>query len=119
MLIAELQLVSSELDHWNNGCTGEHFTNFWNLEFEAENEQQLIQKMTAYFLCDSSYFQFNSCDEAGRIDVQLQTKDKFDTFPMSKHDLGLFMGNAIIGYLTTFSFQVFQQTIYTLQTESE
>lgn len=119
MLIAKMQIVSSELDHWENGCTGMDSVSNWELEFKAENEQELIQKMTAYFMCDSSYFIFNSCDENGRIDVQLQTKEKFDSFPMSKHDLELFKDGEIEAYLTTFSFQVYQQTIYTLQTESE
>lgn len=119
MLVAKMQIVYSELDHWENGCTDDNLVNHWDLEFKAKNEQELIQKMTAYFLCESSYFQFNSCDEDGRIDVRLQTKNKFDTFPMSKHELELFKDGGIIAYLTTFTFQVYRQTIYTLQTESE
>lgn len=114
-----MQIVSSELDHWEKGCTGKDSVSNWELEFSADSEQKLIQKMTSYFLCDSNYFIFNSCDENGRIDVQLQTKEKFDSFPMSKHDLELFKGGEIAAYLTTFSFQVYEQTIYTLQTESE
>lgn len=119
MLLAKMQIVSSELDHWENGCTGKDSVNNWELEFIADSEQELIQKMTAYFMCDSSYFIFNSCDENGRIDVQLQTKDKFDSFPMAKHDLELFKDGEIDAYLTTFSFQVYEQSIYTLKTESE
>lgn len=119
MLIAKMQIVSSGLDHWTNGCTGSDSVSNWELEFEAENEQELIKKMAAYFLCNSSYFIFNSCGENGRIDVQLQTKEKFDSFPMSKHELELFKAGEIIGYLTTFTFQVYKQTIYTLITENE
>lgn len=119
MLVAKMQIVTSEIDHWENGCIGKCHMGHWDLEFKAENEQELIQKMTSYFMCDSSYFQFNTCDVNGRIDVQLQTKEEFDSFPMSKNDFELFKDGEIEAYLTTFTFQVFQQTIYTLQTESE
>jgi len=117
MLLAKLQIVFSELDHYENGCTGQHFTGHWDLSFNAENEQVLIEKMTAYFLCTSDYFQFNACDEVGRTDIQLQTVNKFDEFPMNKGNLERFKDGKIEAYLTTFSFQVYEQKPFNLITK--
>jgi hypothetical protein len=117
MLKAKLQIVSSELDHWKNGCTGEHFTNFWDLEFEAKNEQKLIDKITSHFNITVDYLQFNACEEIGRLDVQLQTLDKFDEFQMNASELKEFKLGNIQAYLTTFTFQVFEQLPFNLTTK--
>jgi hypothetical protein len=117
MLIAKLQLVSSELDHWENGCTGEHSVNFWDLEFKAENEQQLIDKITSYFGVTVDYLQFNACEEIGRLDVQLQTLSMFDEFQLTKSELEEFKVGSIKAYLTTFSFQVYEQLPFNLATK--
>jgi len=109
MLLAKLQLVSSELDHWDNGCTGEHSVNFWDLEFKAENEQKLVDEITSYFHVTVDHLQFNCCNEIGRIDVQLQTLNPFDDFQLSKNQFFEFKRGNIPAYLTTFSFQVFEQ----------
>jgi hypothetical protein len=117
MLIAKLQLVSSELDHWENGCTGEYSVNFWDLEFKAENEQKLIDKITSHFDVTVDHLQFNACEEIGRLDVQLQTLDKFDEFQLSKNQFDEFKRGYIKAYLTTFSFQVYEQLPFNLITE--
>jgi len=117
MLIAKLQLVSSELDHWENGCTGEHSINLWDLEFISDTEQELIEKITSHFEITKDYLQFNSCDETGRLDVQLQTLKQFDEFQLSKNQLKEFKLGNIEAYLTTFSFQVFEQKPFNLITK--
>lgn len=117
MLVSKLQLVSSELDHWENGCTGEHSVNFWDLEFNAENEQKLIDKITSYFGVTVDYLQFNSCDEIGRLDVQLQTLHMFDEYQLTKSELEEFKVGNIQAYLTAFSFHVYEQVPFNLTTK--
>jgi hypothetical protein len=117
MLIAKLQLVSSELDHWENGCTGEYSVNFWDLEFKAETEQKLIDKITSHFGVTVDYLLFNACEEIGRLDVQLQTLNMFDEYQLTKSELEEFKLGNIKAYLTTFSFQVFEQLPFNLTTK--
>jgi hypothetical protein len=116
MLIAKLQIVSSELDHWENGCTGKHSVNLWDLEFKAENEQKLLDKITSHFDVTVDHLQFNACDEIGRIDVQLQTLNQFDEFQLIASELEEFKLGNIQAYLTTFSFQVYEQLPFNLTT---
>lgn len=118
MLVAKLLVVSSELDNWENGCTGEYFASSWEITFTADNQGELIQKMLVYFrIQDRSHLSLNSCDEAGRIDVTFNTLNKFDTCPIDNDELERFKRGEISAYLTTFTFYVRESKPYFLAEE--
>lgn len=118
MLIAKLAVVSSELDNWENGCTGECFASCWKITFKSDNQGEIIQKMLSYFrIPDRSYLSLNSCDEDGRIDVTFNTLEKFDTSPIDNDELEQFKKGEISTYLTTFTFYVRESKPYFLAEE--
>lgn len=63
-------LVLKEQDDFNNGCLPETQTSLaLDLTIKAETKRGIISKLKENF--PSNDFEFNACDEIGRVDIQV------------------------------------------------
>lgn len=93
----------SELDNWENGCTGEYSAQFVRYPSEFKDKQQAIKfvKDIAGEI-DEDNFEFNACEEAGRIDVQIQENENGER--LTQQEWEDFKQGKIKAYLVTYSF---------------
>ena len=65
-------LKFAEVDIYKEGCQPETgVSHECDIEFKAESPSQLIEKIKEFFEVDDDALLLNSCDEIGRIDVQV------------------------------------------------
>lgn len=112
MLVCNGYLKFSELDSWENGCSGECETIFVKYQIESKNKEEAIQQVKDITgeTCDDA-IELNSCDEPGRVDVQVQedehgnrlTQDQWEEFKQGR----------IKAYLVTYSFLFKQLETFT------
>lgn len=116
MLIAKLQCVTSEKDHYKNGCDGEIMENFWKWEIQAENQEKLLSKIASEFYRVSvDNIAVNPCeDEPNRLDVQLTTSEEFSTLASSDRELEEWKQEKRVAFNTCFTFLVFEVKPFTL-----
>lgn len=116
MLIAELQYVMSEKDHYENGCNGKIMENYWKWEIQAENEEQLLSKIAnEFYRVSVDNIVINPCgDELNRLDVQLTTSEEFSTLACDEWELIEWKQGKREAFLTCFTFLVFEVNPFTL-----
>ena len=103
MLYTNGFLKHSELDNWGNGCTGECNSYFVEYPGKFKDKQQAIEfikNITGEI--DEDSFEFNACDEPGRVDVQVQENENGDRLTQQEWDD--FKQGKINSYLVTYSF---------------
>ena len=72
---AEFGLVHSDLDNYQNGCTGKGSSRFIEpIVLKAETLSRLIEIVCKHFNVEKDALLLNSCEELGRVDVQTYTK---------------------------------------------
>jgi hypothetical protein len=95
----------SELDTWQNGCTGKVLTEFNPEFFQASNTvKSLVDLLCIEFL--TSDFELDACEENGRIDLQCWQLKPFDVRKVSDTHLTKWKIGKLDLYLTTYSFHV-------------
>lgn len=59
----------SELDNWENGCEGVGNDDYINYTLQSETLEGILKQLGEF--CDSFDWELNSCDEIGRVDIQV------------------------------------------------
>lgn len=96
----------SEEDNWENGCIGNSSSYFVNYNIRGSKEEIIrqIQDITGEISTDN--FDFNSCDEQGRIDIQIQENENGER--LTEKEWEQFKSGEINTYLSTYSFQFYK-----------
>lgn len=112
--IVQGYMAIAELDNFENGCHGKSQTEFvkasdW--ECKADTLKELVQKLTSEFNGENDCVMLNSCEELGRIDLQVYQRQAFDNAKPSAKTLENWKAGKIDIYLTDYIFNVQQVTI--------
>lgn len=100
----------SELDSFENGCHGKSQyesvrASDWSCE--ADSFQDLIDNLKREFKATSNDdFLLNSCDELGRLDLQVYQREAFNCARVSEASIESWKAGKIDLYLTCYTFQV-------------
>jgi hypothetical protein len=92
-----------ERDNWENGCTDTVQSYFVSDYFECATKEEAIQyckDVTGE--TDEGALDLNSCDEPGRIDIQVQEDENGNRLTQLQWDQ--FKAGEIDTYLATYSF---------------
>lgn len=93
----------SEEDNWENGCSLDATFFSGNDRFAAETQDELIQKLMDFSGADDrENVLINSCDDLGRIDIQVYENEY--AYPASKAEMERFKLNDARIWLSTYSF---------------
>lgn len=67
-----------EVDDFENGCDPDTSQSYFDTQFniQAETELELVEKVKGFFNTEDDSIVLNSCDEDGRIDVQLMEDEE-------------------------------------------
>lgn len=98
----------SEIDDYNNGCTGEYNCSNGNDSFQSETIEDLIEQLKQFTGHDDILI--NSCEEDGRIDIQ--GMEDSNNMVASEHDLELWRKGTIDLYSVCYTFQVYKSEKY-------
>lgn len=98
----------AEEDNWENGCSLDSSTAFDGRDnFHAETETELIEKLMAFTgETEKQNVLINSCDEDGRLDIQVYENENGER--ASEREMELFKKNECRIWLATYTFQVSQ-----------
>lgn len=92
--------------NWESGCIGNCASYFIDHEIKGDREEVIrqIKDITGEISTDN--FDFNSCDEQGRIDISLQENENGERLTEKEWDK--FKSGEINTYLATYTFQFYQ-----------
>lgn len=103
-------LAHSEQDNYKDGCHGKCLTKFTpNNSFiiTADSMKSLINKLQIEFSSkDINDFLFNSCDEMGRLDLQVIQRVPFECAKPSSKTIEEWKAGEIDLWLTCYTFNV-------------
>ena len=101
-------IAHSEIDNWDQGCIGPAKTE-WGDGFTLESDSiaGLLEKLSADFCATSNDgFLLDSCDEDGRLDLQVYQREPFKIGKPSEATIAKWKAGGIDLWLTCYSFQV-------------
>lgn len=104
-------IAFSEQDNYENGCILETSQTEFNDHYEckADNLKDLIAKLTLEFSASSvEDFLFDSCDELGRLDLQVYQTKPFHCSKPNSSTLDQWKQGKRDMWLTCYSFKVIQ-----------
>lgn len=102
----------SEKDKYLKGCYGETLHEWGKIDIKASTITKLLQKLQEEFNCTRDDILLNSCDELGRIDVQVLQLKAFNRHKISEKNYNKFKNGEIDLWFTTY-------TVYVEMTVSE
>lgn len=101
-------LKIAELDHFENGCTGQAQTTWIDVRASGETLDEVKTAVRDFCMCDEDALEINACDEAGRIDAQVT--ENAEGYPPSDFELAQWREGELELYAVTYSFQFEQVT---------
>ena len=102
----------SEKDNWENGCTGEIIYEYINSPVQVNTKEDAIRYCLDFTgEINRDNIEFNSCDEPGRIDIQVQEDDCGNR--LTEEQWELFKKGKIDSYLVTYSSYFVEQVEFT------
>lgn len=101
-------IAHSEIDNWDQGCIGPAKTE-WGDGFTLESDSiaGLLEKLSADFCATSNDdFLLDSCDEDGRLDLQVYQREPFKIGKPSEDTVIKWKAGEIDLWFTCYSFHV-------------
>ncbi len=98
-------LKMTEEDTYNEGCLPETSTSYEvDIQFNDGTKEGLLNKMQEYFDITKDDMLINSCDENGRIDIQVL--ENSEGCKASDRELAQWKSNNLTLWLACYSYQV-------------
>ena len=99
----------SEVDSFEHGCTGKTRTLSDDyFKASAATLDGLIDILKVEFCADDNCVFLNSCEDLGRLDIQVEQREPFKCAKPSAATMHRFKAGEINLFLTCYTFQVFQ-----------
>lgn len=101
-------IAHSEIDNWQNGCIGPAKTEWGDwYSIKAASIQELLEILSRDFCATSNEdFLLDSCDEDGRVDLQVYQEYAFEIGKVSPDILADWKNGLSSIWLTCYSFNV-------------
>lgn len=96
----------SEKYKYSEGCYGETLYEWGKIDIKASTITKLLQKLQEEFNCTRDDILLNSCDELGRIDVQVLQLKAFECHKISEKNYNKFKNGEIDLWFTTYTVHV-------------
>ena len=101
----------AEVDNFENGCLSEGGKNEFmpasGWECKADSFPELLDNLKREFKATSDDdFLLNSCDELGRLDLQVYQREAFNCANVSEASMKAWKAGTMDLYLTCYTFQV-------------
>ncbi len=104
--IATCVIRHTEQDIYTDGCQPHTSVSYWmNDKVEAQELNELVNLIKKKHKVGNGALLLNSCDEVGRLDVQLYTTENGSTM-VSKKLLALWKEAKAVLYLTIFTYHI-------------
>lgn len=80
----------SEKDNCLKGCYGETLHEWGKIDIKASTITELLQKLQEEFKCKRDDIELNSCDNLGRVDIQVLQLKAFECHKISAENYNKF-----------------------------
>lgn len=106
LYVIEGYIAHSEVDDFEQGCIGPCETQFFQDKFSAPSLKELLELLSVEFKCPIENMELNSCEEPGRIDIQVMQSQPFAIAKVSEAKQAKWRNGETKLYLTDYSMQV-------------
>jgi len=104
--IAKTTFSTANEDNWEDGEIGNNIWKDYQMEFESDNKNDILEKISNYHDVKIENLELNSCEENGRVDVCFY--ENADGCSPTNRELELFKENKLNLFSVRVSYQLYK-----------